>query len=128
MNVFIHITEFNREIIGIEQRPHGLLNQDEVEFTSKALDEERVEFIQAHQSGDFIGAIDALLDSIYFAVGGLYKMGLTPDQMAACMAAVHEANMTKKKGVTKRGHENDAAKPEGWISPEERIGKILDGE
>jgi predicted HAD superfamily Cof-like phosphohydrolase len=128
MSVFKQVVEFNASIIGIEPREHGLMNGEEAEFTSKALDEERVEFLDAHKSGDIIACVDALLDNIYFAIGGLYKMGLTPEQMEKCMTAVHEANMTKKKGVTDRGHENDAIKPAEWIPPEERIGRILDGE
>jgi predicted HAD superfamily Cof-like phosphohydrolase len=127
MNVFEQVVQFNISIIGIEARPHQLMDHKEVEFTSKALDEERVELLLAHNDGDIIGCIDALLDSIYFAVGALHKLGLTPAEMEACMTAVHESNMTKKKGVTDRGHENDAIKPDDWVPPEERIGAILDG-
>lgn len=127
MNTFKQIVEFNRDIINIPARPLGLMNQDEVNFTVEALHEEVREFETANNSGDIIGCIDALLDGIYFAVGGLYKMGLTAEQMEKCMTAVHEANMTKKKGVTHRGHEHDAVKPDGWKSPEQRIGDILDG-
>jgi predicted HAD superfamily Cof-like phosphohydrolase len=124
---FDQIVEFNRDIIGIAPRPLGMMDQNEADFTVTALHEEVREFETAQATGNIIGCIDALLDGIYFAVGGLYKMGLTPEQMSKCMTAVHEANMTKKKGVTNRGHENDAIKPTGWVSPEERIGNILDG-
>lgn len=123
--VFHQVVEFNQTIIGLKPRPQGMLAASEAMFTSQALDEERVEFLQSHNSGDFIGCIDALLDGMYFAIGALYKMGLTPEQMAECMTAVHQANMTKKKGQTKRGHEDDAIKPEEWIPPEQRIGEIL---
>lgn len=126
MSVFHQVVEFNRDIIGIQPRTKGMLYLEELKFTAKALNEEQIELVEAHNGGDFIGCVDALLDSIYFAIGALYKMGLTPEQMERCMTAVHEANMTKKKGMTKRGHENDAVKPETWIPPEERIGQILE--
>ena len=74
-------------------------------------------------------SIDAIIDLKYFAVGVLYKMGLSPDMQKACCTAVHSANMEKKLGtVAKRAVEGaaDAVKPEGWVSPEERIIEILD--
>lgn len=126
MDAFKQIVEFNQQIIKIEPRPLGLLSLDEMTFTCRAVNEEMEELRQAHNAGDVIGSVDALLDSIYFAVGGLYKLGLTAEQMEKCMDAVHKSNMTKVRGTTARGHENDAVKPEGWVAPEEAIGMVLD--
>ena len=126
MNAFHQVVEFNREIIGIQPRSLGLLDDEQVMFIEKAIMEELEEFISATESGDMIGAIDALLDGMYFAIGALYKMGLTVDQMEKCMTVIHEANMKKTKGRTKRDNDLDATKPEGWVSPEEAIGRILE--
>lgn len=125
-NVWEQVIQFNRDIIGVQPDGMALLNNDELNFTVKALREEVEELREAHGHGDFIGCVDALMDSIYFAIGGLYKLGLSADQMEKCMTVIHEANMAKRKGVTDRGHSNDAIKPEGWVSPEEKIADILD--
>ena len=121
------VIAFNQEILKIEPRPLNLLPSHEATHLSKALEEEMVEFTCADEEADLVGCVDALMDLMYFAVGGLYKMGLTADQIVECQKAVHDANMTKKKGVVAKRDNGtaDAIKPIGWVSPEERIKKIL---
>lgn len=129
-NFVDQVVEFNQRVLKIDQRPIDMLKTSEFEISMKCLQEELDEFEEAFKSGDIIGCIDAIIDLKYFAVGVMYKMGLTPDHMKQCMTAVHEANMEKKLGVNaKRAVEGaaDAVKPEGWIPPEERIANILDG-
>jgi predicted HAD superfamily Cof-like phosphohydrolase len=127
---FAHqVVDFNQQVLGIAQRPIGMLGDAEFEISKKCLEEETLEFVEAHQAGDIIKAVDGIVDLMYFAVGVLYKMGLTPDQIVEIQTAVHEANMEKKLGVVaKRGDGSaaDAVKPEGWIPPEGRIEAILD--
>lgn len=128
-SVFHKIVEFNQRVLKIDQRPIGLLNEAETEITVNCLNEEVREFEDAIHEGDLIGAIDALVDNIYFAVGGLYKLGLTPESIEACINEVHNANMEKKLGVNARrgdGQAADAVKPENWVGPEERITEVLD--
>ena len=38
---------------------------------------------------------------------------------------VHAANMRKVRGTTKRGNKIDAAKPEGWVGPEDELRRII---
>lgn len=124
------VVEFNREILKIEQREKAPLNTEEFEISIKCLQEELNEFMDAYNAGDYIGCIDAMIDMRYFAVGVMYKMGLTADEIVHCDTAVHEANMEKKLGVNFRrgnGAAADAIKPADWVSPEERITNILDG-
>ena len=124
------VVEFNQRVLKIDQREVDMLKPNEFEISMKCLQEELDEFEEAFKSGDIIGCIDAIIDLKYFAVGVMYKMGLTPENMKLCMTAVHEANMEKKLGVVaKRATEGaaDAVKPAGWVSPEERIANILDG-
>jgi len=128
MNFVEQIIEFNQVILKIEPRDLGMMPQVEMNITYSSLLEEADELLGAFDSDDFIGTVDALLDSIYFAVGALYKSGLTAQQISECMSAVHQANMTKKLGInTKRGDGSaaDAIKPDEWIAPEERIMMIL---
>ena len=124
------VVAFNKDVLKIDQREVDMLKQNEFEISMKCLQEELDEFEEAFKAGDVIGCIDAIIDLKYFAVGVMYKMGLTPETMKQCMTAVHEANMEKKLGVVaKRATEGaaDAVKPAGWVSPEERIANILDG-
>lgn len=125
---FAHaIVDFNQQILRLQPRELGPLEGGELSATLKAFDEEITEFKDALRDGDFIGQIDALTDLKYFIDGALYKMGLTAEQINDINFAVHDANMQKKLGVVeKRGNPlGDAVKPEGWVSPEERIGQIL---
>lgn len=125
-----NIVDFNQRILGLEQRQPAMLNDSEFKISMECLREEINEFTEAHIDGDFIGCIDAIVDLRYFAVGVLYKLGLTADQIEAIDQAVHEANMLKKLGKKDGrgdGIAADAVKPEGWVSPEERIAAILDG-
>lgn len=129
-DVFDQVTEFNTQALGIQQREIGLLDDGELRYAIKAMHEEAEEFATAHVNQDVVAAVDAVLDEIYFCIGFLRRMGLTPNQMRACMDAVHYANMQKKVGVQhKRGGDGvvDAVKPEGWTGPEEKIARILGG-
>lgn len=123
------VVEFNQQVLGIQQRPHGLLTQDEIVFAGKTLSEEVMEFLDAAGKEDFIAQIDALIDLQYFCIGFMYKLGLTPEQIRHCMTIVHKANMEKQLGVIERrgdGTVPDAVKPSDWISPEERLGNYLE--
>jgi len=123
------VVQFNSEILGIQQRTPASLCTAEFEHGAKCLKEEVFEFWEAHMESNYIGQIDALVDLMYFATGLMYKLGLTPAQIHQCQMAVHEANMTKKKGVVAKRDTGapDAVKPEGWIPPEARIAKIVLG-
>lgn len=70
------VIEFNQKVLKIEQRPVNMLNRSEFDISVKCLNEEILEFIEAHGKGDMIGCIDAMIDLRYFATGILYKMGL----------------------------------------------------
>lgn len=130
MTTFAHqVIDFNQLVLKIQPRIQCPLSFPEFEITVKALKEETEEFIVASQEADYIGQIDALIDLQYFAMGALYKLGLTADQINRCCYAVHDANMEKKLGIKPSrgdGSAADAIKPEGWEAPEARIGAILE--
>jgi predicted HAD superfamily Cof-like phosphohydrolase len=70
--------------------------------------------------------VDAVLDLIYGAMGTMKKMGLSREHVRLCLTAIHEANMTKKRGtVASRGSDEDAAKPVDFVPPEQKIADIL---
>lgn len=123
------VVEFNQQILGIQPRPLALLSGPEYEITSQSLREEINEFEESWARNDIIQSIDGLIDTIYFAIGALYKTGLSAMQIKECFNVVHNANMNKKRGVNERrgdGEVADAVKPEAWKSPEEYIAIILD--
>lgn len=107
------VNDFQVNILGIAfpKKPRFMTDQ-EVNDTCEKLDEELTEFANATTIAD---QADALVDSIYFALGALHQMGVDTRRV---WAAVHEANITKRRGITERGHENDAVKPEGWQPPD----------
>ncbi len=122
------VQEFNREILGIEMRPVGLQKFDEHLLSYTQLMEEANEMSDAHANKDIIGVIDAVIDSMYFAYGILYKLGLDEDIVNELFCIVHTANMHKKKGLVlgRPGFNSaDAAKPEGWKPPEELMMEAL---
>jgi len=124
-SLFASIEEFNKEVVGIDRQDINSLENKESEWLVGALREEIDEYLDAQ---DIVGKVDALIDLIYFAAGGLTRMGLTHEQSEAIFDIVHGANM-KKAGGKKEGRavefELDAHKPEGWEAPEDRIKKIL---
>lgn len=131
MKIFANsVVEFNKDVLGIEKRKKSLLPPPELNQTTKCLREEIDEFEKAHSHGDFVEGVDALMDLMYFAIGGLYRMGLSPEEMDACWKVIHECNMNKQIGVVPRrgdGSSPDAVKPDGWKGPEEKIAEILGG-
>lgn len=129
-DAFTLIIQFNQEVLQIPKPPLGPMPNGAGEHLVKCLKEEAEEFQEAHIEGDFVGCIDALIDSIYFSLGGLYKLGLSPEDVQNVFHMVHYANMTKKKGQKESRAVDgaaDAIKPEGWISPERRIADYFIG-
>ena len=130
MNIVRLVAVFNSVVLNVFDRPKALLNSAELGYAQKAIAEEAGEFQDAHESQNFIGAVDAVIDLLYFGIGFLIRMGLSEDEINRCFQAVHNANMAKKAGVVpKRSTEGvvDATKPEDWVSPEEAIAEILGG-
>lgn len=125
---FEYVAEFNKKILGIKERPIGVQSEDEYNLSRTQLLEEAEEFFTSCKKSDVIGCIDACIDSIFFSLGILYKLGVTKEQYTKCFKAVFESNMTKKLGTksNRKGYSSaDATKPEKFISPEEKIREIL---
>ena len=131
---FKDVVEFNQDIIKLA--PTEFLSQERVEWFKNTINEELSEFEKAND--DYIAAkkcnadaetllgcqvdmMDAIIDLIYFAFGRLYEIGITEDDFDAMWNAVHESNMTKKRGNKGRGSDDDAIKPEGWQGPDQKL-------
>lgn len=125
---FKRVEIFNQEILGIKPRNLGLQEFEECKLSYAQISEEADEFMTACIQQDYVKAIDACIDSIVFAKGILYKMGVDEELFHKIFAVVMDANMQKKIGI-KKGREGfnavDAVKPENWVSPESRIEELL---
>jgi predicted HAD superfamily Cof-like phosphohydrolase len=127
---FQKVQEFQLAVLNRPLEEKRLLTEDELLLLARQLREESKELEDAHVAGDYIGAIDALIDNLYFTIGGLHRLGLTPEQMLKCFDVVHHCNMEKKRGRVERegvSSGDDAVKPAEWVGPEERIAEILGG-
>lgn len=117
------VSEFN-ELIGHRRPEVPQLNPSGVAFQLKGCREEMDEIADALASNNLPEQVDGFIDLIYFALGGLHKLGAPTEE---CFAAVHAANMQKKRAKiaaeSKRGSAEDAVKPEGWVPPD--IASIL---
>jgi len=130
MTRFEMTEKFNQEILGIDPKHLIFLADNDVcELTTHQLKEEADEFLEATKEFNSVEAIDALIDSIYYAYGALYKMGVPEELLDTLFKIVHEANMKKALGK-KRGREEfdaaDASKPDGWESPESLMEELID--
>jgi len=126
-NVFKSVEEFNVKVVGVDRIAPKPLDDEEFGFFTGCLKEEIEELEEAHGQ-DFIAEVDAIIDLVYFAVGGLCRMGIPANVQERLFDIVHNANMQKNSGSKERqvAHSLDAVKPEGWESPEEKIAQCLD--
>ena len=105
------------------QKKFDILNNDTPTMLTKRKLQERIECMQeeldefkkAVAEQNFEEQADALIDLVYFAKGTAVMMGLP---WADLWDDVQRANMSKERGVGKRGHAVDMIKPEGWKKPD----------
>lgn len=94
------------------------LTQRKLKERVECLQEELNEFDEACQAQDLELQVDAMIDLMYFALGTLVMMGITPSSFKTLWKDVQRANMAKVRGITQRGHAVDVKKPEGWLPPQ----------
>lgn len=82
--MFKQVFDFNQNVLGIDPRLPIPLQGNEKTWLKGCLEEEAEEFGDAQ---GIVDQVDALIDSIIFAMGGLYRLGLSVEQAEACMAA-----------------------------------------
>ena len=101
-------------------------NSELINFRTAFLMEELAEYTNAITKKDTAGALDALVDIVYIALGTAWLFNL-PFEKA--WNEVQKANMSKiraKDKTGKRGTKFDVIKPKDWKAP--NIGKIIDEE
>lgn len=124
-DIIDQIFDFNEQIIGTGDVELNPLTEKQAHWTTKFVQEELSEFNDAFDQQDIVGMVDAIGDLIYGAMGTFKKMGLSREHVRLCFAAIHAANMTKKRGDKGRGSDEDAVKPADFVPPEQVIADIL---
>jgi hypothetical protein len=125
------VCAFNRDLLGINRLDAGpvLLPEEEARWLCRALTEEVEEFREAHNAEQLPDSVDALIDLMYFTIGGLWRMGIEPRLIEDCFEAIHQANMTKRRGQKESrptdGTVADAVKPAEWVDPIKTLGSLL---
>lgn len=119
------IYDFNEQVIGTGDVDLNPLTEKQHAWTQTFCKEELTELQEAFEAQDIVKMVDAVGDLIYGAMGTFKKMGLSRAQVHAAFVAIHNANMTKKKGDKGRGSDEDAVKPVDFVPPEEIISEIL---
>lgn len=127
LDILSRVFKFNHIIKADQSKVPGALASNTKNWLIKALEEELQEFREAETPED---SVDALIDLVIFACGGLYRSRLTLEQAKDSFLAVLDANDAKKSGVKEnRAVEGvaDAIKPLGWVDPKTVIANILNG-
>lgn len=98
--------------------PPHLLTPEEFAFRRKFMQEELDEFCDAHADGDLAGALDALVDLAWVAIGTAHYMHLPFDD---AWREVVRANMEKvlaDSDPNKPYRTHFVVKPPGWTPPD----------
>ncbi|QIK70762.1 HAD family hydrolase [Erysipelothrix sp. HDW6C] len=84
--------------------------------------EEINEFLEADE---VVEQADAMIDTIYFALGTLVEMGIKPE---ALFDIVQHANMSKlwEDGKPHYKEDGKTMKPEGWEDPHEKLAQAIE--
>ena len=82
--------------------------------------EEINEFLDAVKEQDVVAQADAMIDTIYFALGTLVEMGVQPGIL---FDIVQHANMSKiwPDGKPHYNGTGKVIKPEGWENPHPKL-------
>ena len=122
-DMFQDIADFHEHIVNVHPAPTpSLISPEFCMERIRFLSEELTELTDSAMVGDIVGVADALADLVYVAMGTAYTMGMNFDEI---WRAVHDANMRKVQGMTKRGNTHDAVKLLGWVGPEAAIARTL---
>ena len=120
------------EKFGVHRRASTMSDREKAKWLELRIamqEEELNELKEAHYKRDAEGVVDALIDTLVFAVGTLDILGVDSNK---AWDIVMQANMEKKPGV-KPNRPNplklpDMIKPEGWVEPThmDNLGKTKD--
>lgn len=89
----------------------------------KMLSRRIMSLVSAPMDIKYIDRVDKHLDAIVYSFGSLFKLGLTVKEVELALDIVMEANMTKLNAG--QDTEGKQLKPENFVSPEDKIMRML---
>ena len=94
-----------------------MLEQDRAQKRYNWMLEEINEFLEADE---IVEQADAMIDTMYFALGTLVEMGIEPDEL---FYIVQNANMSKlwPDGKPHYNEMGKVIKPDGWENPHQKL-------
>lgn len=97
-----------------------LMEMERAKKRYKWLKEEIDEFIEATENRDIYEQADAMIDTMYFALGTLAELGIEPEQI---FEIVQTANMSKlwEDGKPRFNNDGKVIKPKNWVDPHDNI-------
>ena len=97
-----------------------LMGMDIAKNRYKWMKEEIDEFIEATEAEDLYEQVDAMIDVMYFALGTLVQLGVSP---AEVFKVVQDANMSKlwEDGKPRFKDDGKVMKPSTWQDPHDKI-------
>jgi predicted HAD superfamily Cof-like phosphohydrolase len=98
------------------------ISSERVQKRAAWLDEEVGEFRQAKS---LVDQVDAMIDVIYLALGGLVEMGVSPESI---FHIVHNSNMNKlwADGMPRHHEDGKVMKPSTWADPRQQIAEEIE--
>ena len=94
----------------------------DVTLTHNLLEEEIEEFYDAETA---LGQLDGLVDVVYVAIGAMWKLGLSPEQIQQAIKAVCDSNDSKTVARTEAHVKANTTKGEHYKPPTEDLLAIL---
>lgn len=112
------VYEFNEHIKSVKVPYDSSSDEDLAKFMLKRIgfmQEELSEIALAASKGAIEDVADGIVDLLYFTIGSAVLLDLP---LRDLWNSVHNANMKKVAGVSKRGVEGDAHKPDDFVAPD----------
>jgi len=113
------ISAIRRIVDWNEKRYPQVYNKD---LQNALLGEEIGEFFDAETEVD---QLDALVDTVYIAIGAMWKMGLSPEQIREALQTVCDSNDSKDAKMNDPAVKANMDKGENYVAPEPKLQEIL---
>ena len=117
---YMEVREFHKAFVHPVANTPTLLSKDRAKKRYAWILEEINEFLEATEKQDIVEQADAMIDTIYFALGTLVEMGVEPDQL---FEIVQHANMSKlfPDGKPHYNEMGKVIKPDNWENPHKKL-------
>lgn len=117
---YMEVREFHKAFGHQVANTPTLLSKDRAKKRYAWILEEINEFLEATEKQDIVEQADAMIDTIYFALGTLVEMGVEPDQL---FEIVQHANMSKlfPDGKPHYNEMGKVIKPDNWENPHKKL-------